>query len=412
MDTDSSVALEEPRPVGVPAVPFAVGKAQLARSTAFNFIGQLLPLLAGVGLMPYIVKGLGLDRFGVLGIVWVVFGYFSMFDFGLGRATTKFVAEWLAKGDTVHVPALVWTSLATQILLGLAGCLSLWALTPLLVHRVLKIPPYLVNEARISFLILAVSLPLVLANNSLRSVLEGCQRFGIVNLLRIPSNALTFIIPATALPFGLRLPGILLLLMLSRFFFALAHLYCCVQVLPCLRSWPILDTQVLRPLVAFGGWITVANIVNPILLSMDRFLIGSLLSVAMVGYYVAPFDAVTKLWMIPASLTITIFPACSALGPERKRELLDLYFRPMKYLFLTLAPICLVLVLFAKQIVQLWLGPDFAAKSAVVLEILTVGVFINCFAHIPYCFLQALGRPGTTAALFLMELPPYAAFTW
>lgn len=410
-DSRNGIA-SDPCRTGAISVPFRVRKSELARGTAFNFIGQLLPLVAGVGLMPYIVKGLGPDRFGVLGIVWVVFGYFSLFDFGLGRATTKFLAQWLAKENSAHVPALVWTSIAIQVLLGLVGCLILSAATPLLVSRGLKIPPYLASEARITFFILAMSLPLVLANNSLRSVLEGCQRFDIVNLLRIPSSALVFIIPAVALPFGLRLPGIVLLLVISRLGSAVAHLVYCFRVLPCLRLWPVFNRSVVGPLMSFGGWITVANIINPVLLSMERFLIGSLLSVAMVGYYTASFEAVTKLWMIPASLTITIFPACSGLGAERKKELAVLYFRSMKYLFLILAPISLVLVLFARQIVQLWLGPDFAAKSALVLQILAIGVFINCFAHVPYCFLQALGRPGVTAVLLLLELPPYAVFAW
>jgi O-antigen/teichoic acid export membrane protein len=82
------------------------------------------------------------------------------------------------------------------------------------------------------------------------------------------------------------------------------------------------------------------------------------------------------------------------------------------YLFLILAPICLCLFFFAKQIIRIWLGPDFVATSAVVFQILTVGVFVNCFAHVPYCFLQGLGRPDKTAKLFFAELIPYACFSW
>jgi len=58
------------------------------------------------------------------------------------------------------------------------------------------------------------------------------------------------------------------------------------------------------------------------------------------------------------------------------------------------------------------LGHEFAENSTVVLRILSVGVFVNCFAHVPYCFLQALGRPDATAKLFLVELAPYGAFAW
>jgi O-antigen/teichoic acid export membrane protein len=152
--------------------------------------------------------------------------------------------------------------------------------------------------------------------------------------------------------------------------------------------------------------------VNPILVSMDRFLIGAALPVAMVGYYTGPFEAVTKLWMIPTSLTATVFPACSSIGAEREKELELLYSKSIKYLFLVLAPISLVLFLFARQIIQLWLGADFAENSTVVFRVLTLAVFVNCFAHVPYCFLQGLGRPDTTAKLFLIELVPYAALAW
>jgi O-antigen/teichoic acid export membrane protein len=388
-----------------------VGKSRLARSTAFNFIGQFLPILAGIGFMPYIVHGLGPDRFGILGISWVIFGYFGLFDFGLGRATTKFVAEWLSNSessaDARQIPILVWTSIGFQIALGLVGLLVMAACTPELVGRALKVPPALLHEVRITFYILAASLPLVLVQNSLRAVLEGCQRFDLVNLLRVPSSILVFLIPAASLPFGLRLPGIVLALAISRLVFIVAHVVFCVRELPDLAKRPEFSRHVLRKLMSFGGWVTVANIINPILISADRFLIGSLLSVAMVGYYTAPFEAMTRIWLIPTSLTITIFPACSALGLGRKRELGMLYSRSLKYLFLTLAPLSLVLVLFASPILRLWLGSEFESKSFRVLQILAIGVPINCLAHIPYCFLQALDRPRLPAILFLCELPVY-----
>jgi O-antigen/teichoic acid export membrane protein len=70
------------------------------------------------------------------------------------------------------------------------------------------------------------------------------------------------------------------------------------------------------------------------------------------------------------------------------------------------------LFLFARPIIAAWLGSGFVDKSAVPLQLLSVGVFINCFAHVPYCFLQALGRPDSAAKLFLCELIPYALLAW
>lgn len=398
---------------GIPApLPFKLGKGNLGWNTLLNFAGQTLPLVAGVALIPYIIKRLGPDRFGILGIVWVIFGYFSLFDFGLGRATTKFLAEWLAAGEVRQITDMVWTSIAIQFLLGLAGGLIFLGVTPLLVGRVLKPPAYLAGEIRMTFIILAAALPAVLVTSGLRAVIEGCQRFDLSNSLRIPSSVSGFLIPAIALPFGLRLPGIVLLLALSRAGFALAHLILCIHILPCLKARPVFRGDVIFPLLSFGGWVTVANLVNPIMVSMDRFFIGSLLSVAMVGYYTAPMEAVTKLWIIPGSLMTTMFPVCSALGIGKKEELQVLYSRTIKCLFLILAPITLVLILFARQIMQLWLGPVFVANSALVLQILSFGVFVNCFAHVPYGFLQGLGRPDAASKLLLAEFLPYTVLVW
>jgi O-antigen/teichoic acid export membrane protein len=44
-----------------------------------------------------------------------------------------------------------------------------------------------------------------------------------------------------------------------------------------------------KPLIRFGGWMTVANVINPIMVQMDRFLIGALLSTAAVAYYTTPY---------------------------------------------------------------------------------------------------------------------------
>ena len=126
--------------------PFAIDGVRLAKNTAFNFAGQVLPVLAGIVLIPYIVRGLGPDRFGMLGIIWLIFGYFSLMDLGSGRATTKFLAELLAQAKSSEIAEMVWNSMILQVLLGLVGGVIIAALTPVLVDHVLKTPATLEGE--------------------------------------------------------------------------------------------------------------------------------------------------------------------------------------------------------------------------------------------------------------------------
>jgi len=71
---------------------------RLARNVLWNLLGTGAPLLVALFAIPLLIEGLGTERFGVLLIAWMVVGYFSLFDMGLGRALTKLVAEKLGKG--------------------------------------------------------------------------------------------------------------------------------------------------------------------------------------------------------------------------------------------------------------------------------------------------------------------------
>lgn len=384
----------------------------LARNTLFNFIGQAIPLLVGVITIPFIIRGLGMERFGVLSLAWVIVGYFSLFDLGLRWALTKFVAELLGKGETERLPVLFSTSLALHLVLGTVGGLFLAGVTPLLVERVLNMPPGLIGEVKTTFFILAGSVPVVIITGSLSGVLAAGQRFDLVNAVSIPSMSLSFLIPVGALLFGLTLPGIVSLLLVSKLGAAFAYLLLCRKAFPVLKRWVPLNAKVIYPLLSFGGWVTVTNIVGPILTYLDRFLLGSLVSVAAVGYYAAPYEVVTRLWIIPASLVGTLFPAFSALWPRQREEVARLYARGVKYLLLTLSPVVLLLVVFANHILRFWLGEEFAQQSTLVLQILAIAILVNSLGHMPINLLHALGRPDLPAKFHLVELVLFIGMAW
>jgi O-antigen/teichoic acid export membrane protein len=87
--------------------------------------------------------------------------------------------------------------------------------------------------------------------------------------------------------------------------------------------------------------------------------------------------------------------------------------KSLKYLALLVFPFVFAAVTFAPEILNLWLGPVFAAQGASVLRWLAVGVFFNSIAQIPFALIQSAGRPDLTAKLHLIELPGYGgALVW
>jgi O-antigen/teichoic acid export membrane protein len=377
----------------------------LTRNWVFNILGWGVPFLIALVAIPYIVRRLGVERFGVLSLAAGLIGYFGIFDFGLCRATTKFVAESLALEKLDRLPALVWTSLWSQAVFGALGTLATVGLIPVVADRFLKISPPLIAETRNSLFVLSTALCFVLIGNALRGVLEAGQMFGVVNYIKIPTNTSMFLLPAMGVFLHLKLPAIMWLLVGARVVAATAYFGACLRFFPTLRAhyWPVRSW--IRPLFVYGGWVTASNFTIPFLAYVDRFLIGSMVSIGAVGYYAAPYEAINRAWVVPSTLTAALFPAFTNLYVAgSKAQMEELYARALKSILLISAPTLLVVALFARQVLGWWLGAEFAVQSTATLQILALGMLIVSLALIPSSLLQGVGRPDLTGIFSLLEL--------
>jgi O-antigen/teichoic acid export membrane protein len=388
------------------------GRRLIAKNTIFNLTGQILPMVAGILTIPFIVRGLGAAEYGILSIAMMLLGYFNIFDLGLSRATVKFVAENLDPENIHKVPELIWTSLSLLVGLGIIGGAVAALFVPVSVTHLFKMPAELAGQARIALFILCASMPIMLGNNALRGVLEATQRFDLVNYVKVPSSVLFYLAAALAIPFGVRVAGIVALLVAIRLVSTLAYLFLSFRTIPELGRGFRVSKASLGPLATFGGWVMVTNVTGPVFGYLERFMIASLVSVAMLTFYSAPYELVSKLLIFPMSVVPSLFPYFSYHGTRKTSEVSEVTSRTLKYLFLVLTPPTAVFVFFAKDIMHLWLGAQFAENSTVVLQLTTLIFFFNAFAFVPFTSVQALGRPDLKAILDLVAIPIYSTAAW
>jgi O-antigen/teichoic acid export membrane protein len=383
----------------------------IARNSLINFASQVVPWTVAIFTVPIIIRGLGPEKFGLFSIAFVVLGYLTILDFGLGRATTKYVAESIGASNIRRIPEIVWTSLLTQFALGVLGFLVVFLGSPILARQLLNIATPLQDEAIAVFRIAAVFVPIAIITASLSGILEASQRFDLVNAVKIPSSVLTFAVPAIGLWFGFGLIGIMFLLLFLRVLSLIFFFVVCIRAQPIIITNFNVDLDLIAPLLVFGGWVTISNILIPLLVYLDRFLLGSIGTMAEVGYYSLAYDTLSRLQIFPSSLVMTLFPAFSAIGSQQQL-LKSLFAKCMKYLLLGMGPIILIIVLFSEPILVAWLGEDIASRTTTVFQILTVGFFINAFAQIPASLLDGIGRPDLRARIFFAYLMPYLALLW
>ena len=386
-----------------------LSRKALAKNSLINLAGFGLPLLVGLIAIPLIVRGFGVERFGVLTLAWAVIGYFSLFDMGIGRAITQSMAARLGSASARDVSRLVWTGLLLMFIFSLVGAVIVASLSPWFVSSVLNLPQALREETIDAFILLAVAIPAVVLSAGLAGILTALQRFDLINALRIPMGMMIFLVPLAILPYSKSMAYVCAGLLLIRMLFLVLHAAACFYAYPPLRAHRGVERSEIRGLLSFGGWMTVTNVIGPLMVYMDRFVIGATLTLSAVAYYVTPYEVVTRLWAIPAAVMAVLFPAFAAANAGASSHAASLYSMGGRAVLGMLAPIVLVLVVFAEEGLRLWLGDDFAQQSTVVLQWLAIGVFINSYAQVPFAFIQGIGRADITAKLHLLELPVYFA---
>jgi O-antigen/teichoic acid export membrane protein len=157
---------------------------------------------------------------------------------------------------------------------------------------------------------------------------------------------------------------------------------------------------------------TVSNVVSPLMTYFDRFIIGALLPVAAVAYYVTPFEAVMKLLLFPSALMGVLFPAFATSFASDRARTAQLFDQGVRVVMLVVFPVSLTLVTLAFEILRVWVGAEFARAGSPVLQWLAVGALINSVGFVGFAVLQGVGRADLTGKLNLIELPFYLVAIW
>jgi O-antigen/teichoic acid export membrane protein len=382
----------------------------IKQSTIWNLIGNILPLLIGLLCIPFLVKNIGIERFGVLTLIWTLIGYFSIFDFGIGRALTYSVSIQKTENDNNKLYSSIYSGLKLVLITGLIGGFILALISKQLGYSWLNTNINLREETYYSILIASLAIPFTTYTSGIKGVLEGFEEFKQINILKLILGLLNFISPVFCVfLLGNSLINIVILLVIIRIAILILHLIYLNKKIKLtnilFRSKFIASHD--NKLLKFGAWMTLSNLVSPLMVNADRFFISYVLGASMVAYYTIPFDLVIRILIIPASLTSVLFPRFSKLINNDIYEANKIYQKSTSIVLKIMFIITLVVISLSYLGLKLWINEDVATKSYLLLIILMLGVFFNGLAQVPFSLIQAAGKVKDTSILHIIEFGLY-----
>ena len=383
----------------------------IGRNSVLNVGTNALLILLGLVFIPLMIRSFGMELYGVLTITWMVLGQLGWLNVGLGRASTRFVARSLALRQGSRAGVWVWTAVGVQVVVGAVGAVGLWLLAPALVG-LLKVSPENYELVVFALRMFGLVIPVELAASSLRGVLEATQSFATINALSVLEATWTYSVYGLGIYLGGDLRVVVLGLVAYKVVVVGLLTYFGGRCLPSLLSR--LTTQVvrrhyrerLRQLLSYGGWVAASQGAGPLLMMWDRWVISALLGAAVLPLYTVPMSLLQRLAFLPSSLTSTLFPAFTDLHARAEwGRIEDFYVRSHKYLMILFVPVLFVGFVWGGEALAVWIGPDFAARATVPLQIITVGYTMALLAPISGSLLDGAGRPDVLPVIYAFEIP-------
>jgi O-antigen/teichoic acid export membrane protein len=388
----------------------------LKKNTIWNLIGSGAPLVAALAFIPYTLARLGEEGFGVLTLIWALIGYFSLFDFGAGRAMTYEISRLQNHEngqELAKVQMILKSGLALTTATGLLGCLLIWFLAPHLAQDWLKISSHWQADSQLALQITALGIIPATITSGLRGAMEGMGNFMPSNVNKLLLGFSMFTTPAISIALhGPSLWQITLYLVLIRVFivfFGFIQLRHCLQIKNYIVSTSKTTVTSLqrqmRELMSYGVWVSVTGIISPLMMYGDRFFISALVGADKLSVYAIPQEGLIRLLIVPAAICGALMPLFSSI--LCRQELITTYKENYQRMFKIMGILCGMAALAIYPVLSIWISPEFASKAYPIALIFIVGAFINGIATVSYTFLHAVGKTKLTAQFHIGELLIY-----
>jgi len=380
----------------------------LKKNTLYNLLGATAPLVIIIATTPLYLKAIGNERYGILALVWLLFGYFGLFDFGLSRATSNRLSIASNQAPS-RQQELFTTSLILNTGLGVvAGMIILLIGLPLL-ENLSKISAPLNTELARAVPWIAGLLPISTMGSAVTGALESRERFLALNIAQFFGSLHLAVAPLLA---------VLWIEPSIEIAVAATAISRAIGVFPiAILAWRqyemrqplIFRKETIKDLFAYGGWITATNVISPLLVSIDQFLIAGIKGAAALPYYSIPFSLASKMLILPNAAARALFPKISRQDSIEAKASLIGY---CETIGLLMSLICGPSLLVSHYVLLLWIDSAFADNASMVLRIIVLGAWLNGIASIPYIYLQGQRRPEVPAKIHAAEIIPYIFLLW
>lgn len=337
----------------------------------------MVRLILGLVLFRLLFSNLSEQEFGFWSLLWSLFGYGILLDFGFGFTAQKAVAQKSATGQWQELSRLLSTLLWTFVGLSLVLTLGFFLIRGPFLASV-GLSGEWDTQYTLAYLIFFAGLGLTFPFGLFPEVLQGLQRIDLSNWLRTGAVVLNFIGIMIAIALEASFPVIVFVSVITTLLPLVGAMFVSFKLMPELSlSIRNFDWRSIRSQLGFSLAAYLITFSNVIMAKSDQAVLGFTLGVGVITAYQAGFKVSEMLNLFTVQLQDALSPAAAnlhALGDEA--GLRDLLLRTSRLTFMVGVPLYLLCAVYLVPLIQLLTGLKTVDQEIVAVgQVLLLAVF-------------------------------------
>jgi len=378
-------------------------KRQILKNVGSSWSALAVNVMVGIFLWPFILHHLGDAAAGIWVLIFSVTGYYGLFDLGIRSSIIRYVSKYSATDDREKLTQFVNTALFTYTGIGVTS-MVLTALLRSSVEHFFKIPPEMHSQARLLLLMVGASVSLGFPLGVFGGMLEGLQRFYILNWTNIGATLARAALIVYFLNRGYGLLTVALITVGLPIISSMLRGIIVFRLCPVPLGLTHVDRFSFRHMANYGGTTFLVMIAARLRFRTDELVLGTMMSTVAVTWFNIGARIVDYAQEFVASLAQVFLPMSSqseATGNlDRVRKIYIAGNRACAFLIL---PITAILILLGKHVIRIWVGARYVPHSYPVLVVMIIPFALMLSQAASTRVLFGLGKHQTLAAITVIE---------
>ena len=375
----------------------------ILKNVSASWLGLVVNVVTGLIVSPYILHKLGDEAFGLWVLVFAITGYYGLFDFGIRSSVIRYVARFTAIDKQEELNKLVSTTLFGYTCVGLL-LMTITVIASFFVGSIFKVHPEHIRTTRILFLMVGGSLSLGFPLAVFGGMLEGLQKFYLLNLINIVNTLLRAVLVIVVLDRGYGLLTVAAVTVIFPIINGLVNAYQALRLTGVHIAVKHISKATYHEIISYSSGVFLISLAMKLRFKSDAIIIGTFVSSAAVAYFAIGSRLVDYASETVSSLAQLFVPMSSQSQARGDiRQLRKMFVAGNRGCALIIFPITITFLLLGKSIIEVWVGAKYIATSYPVLVVLMIPSTLMLAQATSGRMLYGLAKHRTWSRIVLIE---------